>query len=58
MKQLLANTAKICAFVFVFIGSVGFHAQISQNAPAKSQWGPADEIGILALTKLDLVRSH
>ena len=47
MKQLLANTAKICAVVVLAIGSVGAHAQIAENVAAKSPWGPADEIGTL-----------
>lgn len=47
MKQLLANTAKICAIVALVIGSVGAHAQIAKNVAAKSPWGPADEIGTL-----------
>ncbi len=47
MKQLIANTPKIWAVVFLVIGSVGAHAQIAENVAAKSPWGPADEIGTL-----------
>ncbi len=47
MKQLLANTAKICAVVVLAIGSVGAHSQIAEYVAAKSPWGPADEIGTL-----------
>ena len=47
MKQLLANTAKICAVVVLVIGSAGVHAQVAKNVAAKSPWGSADEIGTL-----------
>ena len=60
MKQLLANTAKICTVVVLAIGSVGAHAQIAENVAAKSPWGPADEIGTLNMmtdaSRLDVLK--
>ena len=39
MKQLLANTAKICAVVVLAIGSVSAHAQIAENVAATPRNG-------------------
>lgn len=47
MKQLVSNTAKICAVAALAIASAGVHAQVAKNEAAKSPWGPTDEIGTL-----------
>ncbi|MEQ9618358.1 MAG: cyclase family protein [Deltaproteobacteria bacterium] len=60
MKQLLANTAKICAFAVLIIGSVSAYAQIGENVATLSPWGPADEIGALNMmtdtSRLDVLK--
>lgn len=60
MKNILANTGRICAVAVLVIGSVGAHAQIAKNQAAKSPWGPADEIGTLNMmtdaSRFDVLR--
>jgi kynurenine formamidase len=60
MKQLLENTAKVCAAALIVMASVGAQAQTDGKAPAKSPWGPDDEIGTLNLmtdaTRLDVLK--
>jgi len=59
MKRLLENRAKICAVVLA-MASAGAHAQTSENAAAKSPWGPDDEIGTLNMmtdaTRFDVLK--